>query len=64
VETFDQEVGLGEVRTEGGLLLPFHCTEIVDGSRSISVGTDVDFVVSPGQLGIWEARAVRPKVPS
>lgn len=58
VETFDQEAGLGEVRAEDGLLFPFHCTQIVDGSRSVAVGTEVEFVVAPGQLGVWEARAL------
>ena len=58
VETFDQEAGLGEVRAGDGRRFPFHCTEIVDGSRSIAAGTEVEFVVAPGQLGIWEARAL------
>ena len=58
VEVFDAEVGLGQVRAEDGLLLPFHCTQIVDGSRTIAVGTEVRFALAAGQLGIWEARAV------
>ena len=58
VESFDQEVGLGAVRAEDATSFPFHCTEIVDGSRSIPVGAEVEFVVAPGQLGIWEARAL------
>ncbi len=58
VETFDGHVGLGQVRGEDGRLWPFHCTEIADGSRSIAVGTRVEFTVAPGQLGVWEARAV------
>ena len=62
VESFDGHVGLGRVRAADGRLFPFHCTEIVDGSRDIAVGTRVEFVVYPGQLGTWEARAVAPEV--
>ena len=57
VESFDAEVGLGQVRGDDGRRYPFHCTEIADGSRRIAVGTEVEFVVAPGHLGIWEARA-------
>lgn len=58
VDSFDYEIGLGEVRSEDGRLYPFHCTQISDGSRRIEVGTEVDFVVAPGHRGIWEARAI------
>jgi CspA family cold shock protein len=58
VESFDGHTGLGRVRSRDGHLFPFHCTEIVDGTRDIAVGTAVEFVVAPGQLGTWEARAV------
>jgi CspA family cold shock protein len=64
VESFDPRVGLGEVRTADGLRFPFHCTEIVDGSRDIGIGTAVGFVLAPGQLGIWEARAVGAEPPA
>lgn len=60
VETFDHEAGLGELRAEGGRAYPFHCTEIADGSRDIAPGTAVTFLVAPGHLGAWEARAVTP----
>ena len=43
VDSFDKDVGLGEVRGEDGRLYPFHCTEIADGSRDIAVGTEVSF---------------------
>ncbi len=61
VESFDRHVGLGQVRAEDGRTFPFHCTEIADGSRDIAVGARVSFVVAPGQLGRWEARAVAPE---
>ena len=58
VGSFDADVGLGEVQGEDGRRYPFHCTEIADGSRRIEVGTEVEFVVEPGHLGIREARAL------
>ena len=64
VESFDAQVGLGQVRSDDGLLLPFHCTQIADGSRTIAVGTRVELVVAPGQLGMWEARAVAGRHPA
>jgi cold shock CspA family protein len=58
VESFDQEVGLGEVRSDDGELYPFHCTQIADGSRTIASGAEVEFVVGPGHRGTWEARSL------
>lgn len=56
--SFDEDRGLGEVATSDGDVLPFHCTAIADGTRTIAVGTPVAFVVSPGQLGRYEAQAL------
>jgi cold shock CspA family protein len=61
IDSFDKDVGLGEVRGKDGRLYPFHCTEIADGSRDIAVGTEVSFSVAPGHLGAWEARGLRPR---
>ena len=58
VELFDADVGLGEIRGEDGRRYPFHCTQIVDGSRRVEVGTRVEFVVGAGHRGQWEARRV------
>jgi len=60
VDSFDKDVGLGEVRAGDGQLYPFHCTEISDGSRDIAVGTEVSFALAPGHLGSWEARRLEP----
>jgi cold shock CspA family protein len=60
VDSFDKDVGLGEVRGQDGRLYPFHCTGIADGSREIAVGQKVSFAVAPGHLGSWEARALQP----
>jgi len=42
---FDEHVGLGVVADGADETFPFHCTQIVDGSRTIDVGTSVVFVV-------------------
>jgi CspA family cold shock protein len=60
VETFDVDVGLGTITAEDGQSYPFHCTQIADGSRDIAAATPVFFEVVAGQLGRWEAAAIRP----
>jgi len=58
VESFDEEVGLGTVRSRQGALFPFHSTQIEDGTRRIAVGTAVTFDVVAGHRGQWEAAAL------
>lgn len=60
VTAFDDPRGLGEVTDEDGRVLPFHCTAIADGSRTIEVGTAVRFEVRAGLPGRWEAAAIEP----
>ncbi len=60
VEDFDAFVGLGTVRASDGRRFMFHCTRIADGSRSVETGAPVEFDVVAGQLGQWEAAAIRP----
>lgn len=61
VVEFDPAVGLGAVRAgEDGVLYPFHCTQIADGSRTVEVGAEVTFSVVAGRLGRWEAAGVAP----
>jgi cold shock CspA family protein len=55
VVEFDDPRGLGVVRADDGVEYPFHCTAMADGSRTISVGTDVSFRVVAGRVGRWEA---------
>ena len=43
VKSFDFEKGLGEIESDNGLELVFHCTQISDGSRSIEVNQKVIF---------------------
>jgi hypothetical protein len=57
VVAFDEGRGWGEIEAEGRTL-PFHCTQIADGTRTIEVGTAVTFEVRPGGMGRWEATAV------
>ncbi len=58
MRSFDEQRGLGEIVTDEGAVYPFHCTVIADGSRSIPVGTAVEFERVAGHLGRWEAAAV------
>jgi cold shock CspA family protein len=58
VVDFDDPRGLGTIRDDDGDELPFHCTAIADGTRTIDVGRRVRFDVVPGRLGRWEAAAI------
>jgi hypothetical protein len=62
VAAFDDHVGRGEVEA-GGLRFPFHCTAIVDGSRTVAPDTPVRFRLVLGPLGALEATAVTPADP-
>ncbi len=59
VVAFDEHRGLGELVADDGRVLPFHCTAIADGSRTIDVGAEVTFELVPGALGSYEATEVR-----
>ena len=61
VTSIDEHRGWGEVTASDGAVYPFHCTVISDGSRTIEVGTAVEFDVRPGHLGRWEAAPVTPE---
>jgi cold shock CspA family protein len=60
VSGFDEHRGLGEISADDGAVYPFHCTVIADGTRTIAVGTAVEFAVVAGHLGRWEAANVAP----
>ncbi len=55
---FDGHTGLGAVESDDGARLAFHCTQVIDGSRSLEVGARVRYEVVPGGLGVWEAGAL------
>ena len=63
VTEFDEHVGLGTVTGTGGTRHPFHCTQIADGTRTIPVGTAVEYSLAPAHGGRWEAVGVR-RVPA
>jgi cold shock CspA family protein len=58
VASFDEPRGLGVITTTEGVEVPFHCTEIADGTRTIAVGERVRFQIVPGRLGRWEAAKI------
>lgn len=54
VTEFDEPRGLGIVEADGGSY-PFHCTALLDGSRTVEEGAPVRFDVRPAGMGRWEA---------
>ena len=54
----DVRRGLGVVESDEGPHLGFHCTQTVDPSRPLDVGTAVRYEIVPGRLGAWEAAAI------
>jgi cold shock CspA family protein len=58
VAEFDETRGLGVIRGDDGADVPFHCTAIADGSRTVETGRRVRFDVVPGLLGRWEASGI------
>lgn len=64
VSTFDEDAGLGTIESASGEIFALHCTAIADGSRTIAVGTQVSYVLTPAHLGRWEPRSVTPSDPA
>jgi cold shock CspA family protein len=59
VTRFDEARGLGEVTRVDGVVFPFHCVSIADGSRTIEQGAPVSFATLL-KLGRHEAADIRP----
>jgi cold shock CspA family protein len=59
VAAFDEASGLGEVAVDDDRRILFHCVGIADGTRTIAVGTAVEFELMP-KLGRYEATDLRP----
>lgn len=55
---FDDPRGLGVIEADGNRY-PFHCTALLDGTRTVAEGTEVSFELRPGGMGRWEATAIR-----
>ena len=55
VSEWDEHGGYGTITSDSGEPYFFHCTQIVDGTRTIEQGERVTFEVVPGRLGRWEA---------
>jgi cold shock CspA family protein len=60
VVAYDDHRGVGEVEDLRGRRVPFHCTAIADGTRTIAVDAHVEFRVVTGPLGTLEAAELRP----
>ena len=59
VATWDEHRGYGTIRDDDtGAERFFHCTQLVDGTRTIEEGATVTFEVVPGLLGRWEAARI------
>lgn len=58
VSSFDVDRGIGEIESDDGRVVAFHCTAISDGTRDIPVHARVVFVTEAGHLGRMEARGV------
>ena len=58
VTEFDAAVGWGTVMLADGRQLPFHLTQIADGTRTIALGTAVTVDIVAGGMGRWEASAL------
>jgi cold shock CspA family protein len=57
VVAFDDARGLGTIEADG-MEYPFHCTALLDGTRTVEVATAVVFEVRPGGMGRWEATEI------
>jgi cold shock CspA family protein len=60
VADYDDHKGYGWLDTGGDDRLFFHCTAIADGTRTIPVGTEVEYEPVTDPRGKPEAAAVRP----
>lgn len=63
VATWDDAGGYGTIRSDDGQVLFFHCTQLVDGTRTTEVGVRVTFEIVAGRLGRWEAATVEKTAP-
>ena len=60
VTEFDEGRGLGTITADDGRIIPFQCTQIADGTRTVRVGAVVAFDLL-AKLGRYEATAIGPR---
>jgi cold shock CspA family protein len=58
VVEFDDPRGLGVIEASDATRYPFHCTAILDGTRTIPAGTLVTFEIRAATMGRWEATKI------
>ncbi len=58
VAAFDAARGLGEIESDAGERVTFHCVEIADGTREIDVGGRVSYSLL-AKFGRYEAASIR-----
>ena len=63
VVDFDEPRGWGTIEA-GHARYPFHCTALLDGTRTVEPGTAVGFEVRAGGMGRWEATRVVTHAPA
>ena len=63
VSEWDDAGGYGTITGDEGGQHFFHCTQLLDGTRTTEVGARVTFEVVAGRLGRWEAVEIA-KAPS
>ena len=59
VVDFDERRGLGTIEADDASY-PFHCTALLDGSRTVDTGAAVSFEVRAAGMGRWEATHIAP----
>jgi len=57
VSAFDEPRGLGTIESDGATY-PFHCTALLDGTRTIDRDARVTFDVRAAGMGRWEATRI------
>lgn len=58
VTSFDIQIGLGVIRLQDERELPFHCTNLADGSREVSEQQKVNFELFFHPRGRFEAKNI------
>jgi cold shock CspA family protein len=60
ISEFDEAKGLGVIVADDDHVVPFHCVEIADGTRTIDTGQAVTFRLLP-RFGAFQAGAIEKR---